>query len=331
MNNIKTRIIISNSLNPWENLALEEALLDSVQKNEAILYLWQNENTVVIGRNQNPWKECDLRRLEMDGGKLARRLSGGGAVFHDTGNLNFTFIVDRKLFDIRRQLSVVLSCVTENGINATASGRNDILADGRKFSGNAFYYKDDKAYHHGTILVDSNLENLTKYLTAPTEKIVSKGIDSVRSRVVNLKSLNNSVSIQSISDSMVKSFESEYGKAFSVIKPSEFDISPLVPKYSSWDWRFGQAPKFDISFEKRFGWGDFEICFTLRNGKIASLNIYSDALNVDILHKIDKGLIGCEFKMSSVIDSISSCSFSQCEKLIADDIISLLLEKKHVF
>lgn len=331
MSNIKTKIIRSNSLNPWENLALEEAILDNVQRDEAILYLWQNENTVVIGRNQNPWKECDHRKLEMNGGKLARRLSGGGAVFHDIGNLNFTFIVDKKLFDIERQLSVVLSCVNENGICANASERKDGLADGRKFSGNAFYYRDDKAYHHGTILVDSNLENLTRYLTAPAEKIVSRGIDSVRSKVVNLKSLNNSVSLQSISDSLAKSFESEYGKTASIIEPSDFDTSSLVTKYSSWDWRFGQTPKFDIAFEKSFNWGDIEICLTLRNGKIASSRIHSDALNVSIMHKIDWALNGCEFKAAPVISRINSCALAADEKLITDDIVSLLLEKSHVF
>ena len=155
----------SGGTDPYENLALEEALLSRVGEGELILYLWQNARTVVIGRNQNPWKECRTALLAKEGGHLARRLSGGGAVFHDLGNLNFTFLMSAEDYDLPRQLTVIERACQSLGIPAQRSGRNDLLAEGRKFSGNAFYKHNGKAYHHGTLMVDVDLEKVQRYLS----------------------------------------------------------------------------------------------------------------------------------------------------------------------
>lgn len=171
----ETLIYKSDSLDPWYNLAVEEILLDTV-RDGFILYLWQNRDTVVIGKNQNPWKECRVRMLEKDGGYLARRLSGGGAVFHDLGNLNFTFLMNRSDYDLEKQVNVILTAVRSLGIPAEKNGRNDLVINGRKFSGNAFCFRKNSAYHHGTILVSSSLEKMTKYLQVPEEKSDPKGL-----------------------------------------------------------------------------------------------------------------------------------------------------------
>ena len=172
----KIEIYMSEDFNPYRNLATEKLLLDSVGEDSLILYLWQNEKTVVIGRNQNPLAECNCALLKEENGFLARRLSGGGAVFHDCGNLNFTFLCCTENYDLEKQLRVIQKACEMAGIHAELNGRNDLLADGRKFSGNAFYNSKGKSYHHGTILINADKEKLTKYLTPPKAKLWAKGV-----------------------------------------------------------------------------------------------------------------------------------------------------------
>ena len=155
---------IGESVDPYRNLAIEQYLMETVGEDTCILYLWQNSQTVVIGRNQNAWAECRTTELNRDGGHLARRLSGGGAVYHDMGNLNFTFLVSKKNYDLNKQLQVIVTACQNLGIDAQITGRNDVAADGRKFSGNAFFDSKGQAYHHGTLLVDVDMTMLGKYL-----------------------------------------------------------------------------------------------------------------------------------------------------------------------
>ena len=175
----KIQIITTSNTDPYENLALEEYLMDTVEPGTCILYLWQNRQTVVIGQNQNAWQECKVKELEEDGGFLARRLSGGGAVFHDLGNLNFTFLLPRSEYDVARQSDVIVQAVRSFGLAAERSGRNDILVDGRKFSGNAYFKRGANAYHHGTLLIHVYMANLSRYLNVPADKLRSKIADGV--------------------------------------------------------------------------------------------------------------------------------------------------------
>lgn len=283
----------SSSHNPWRNLALEEHLLGRVDREEPILYLWQNENTVVIGRNQNAWRECNYRLLEQEGGQLARRLSGGGAVFHDLGNLNFTFITSRQSYDLHRQLTVVLRAVRAIGIEAEFSGRNDLVVGARKFSGNAFLLGNTTAYHHGTLLVNSDLGKLTRYLRVSSEKISSKGIESVRSRVVNLNELEPGLTVDIVSDALAESFSSSYSgeRSMDGIDPdSQLELEDLYRKYESWEWRFGKSPQFDIHYDKRFTWGEVQLCLALKRGRIESVELYSDAMNADLILRMASAL-----------------------------------------
>ncbi|MDR2776191.1 MAG: lipoate--protein ligase, partial [Tannerella sp.] len=208
---MKLSYILSEQTNPYKNIALEEYLLWNVEKDECILYLWQNRHTVVIGINQNPWKEAHVKELEQDGGFLARRMSGGGAVFHDLGNLNFTFLVREGKYDVVRQLDVIIHAVAKFGIYAVRSGRNDILTDGKKFSGNAFFNSRGYCYHHGTLLLNVDMSDLSRYLNVSHTKLQSKGVDSVRSRVINLKDLAPDIAVESLQTALIEAFGEVYG------------------------------------------------------------------------------------------------------------------------
>ncbi|MTI96395.1 MAG: lipoate--protein ligase [Firmicutes bacterium] len=325
-----TRVVRSHSFDPWFNLALEEHLLRSVaDKAQVILYLWQNKHTVVIGRNQNAWKQCRCTLLEEEGGKLARRLSGGGAVYHDLGNLNFTFVMSRSFYNLEKQLAVILDAVKRQGIAARFSGRNDLTAEGRKFSGNAFYFKENMAYHHGTLLVDVNVEDMVKYLQVSEEKMRSKAVESVRSRVVNLKSLNPELTIEKMAESVHAAFNEAYGAAESVeeFDPQSIDLSELYEKYASWDWRLGSTPKFDVDFSTRFPWGEIEVGLVVHKGHIKSARFFSDAMNSQLIMDISPLLAGAPLQAEAVSSRLVLPELAEEDQVILNDIRGWLQEK----
>jgi lipoate-protein ligase A len=303
-----TEIIRTKTLDPWWNLAVEEYLLYNLEKDKCILYLWQNQNTVVIGRNQNAWRECRTKLLEEEGGKLARRLSGGGAVFHDTGNLNFTFLMNREDYNLEKQVGVILSAVKKVGIAAEMTGRNDLTVDGKKFSGNAFCFKGLNAYHHGTILVTADIDKLTRYLQVSTEKIRSKGIESVRSRVTNLAEYNPELTVEEISAALMEAFGETYG-GLPVVRDNvdlmdQEVLKKLYEKYSSWEWRYGETAEFDIEMSSRFSWGGIEVGLQLEKGIVKKAMVYSDALDEEFIIMLPKAMEGCIFRSKSLAESI---------------------------
>ncbi|MFA9381455.1 MAG: biotin/lipoate A/B protein ligase family protein, partial [Acetanaerobacterium sp.] len=243
---------------PYNNLATEAYLLESVPNDTCILYLWQNRNTVVIGKNQNAWKECRISELESDDVFLVRRLSGGGAVYHDLGNLNFTFLVPTGDYDVSRQLDVILKAVGSFGLKVQNSGRNDIVAENRKFSGNAFYHSQGHSYHHGTLLVNVDMGKLSRYLNVSLPKLQSKGVDSVKARVVNLSELCSGITIDSLVPRLIQAFGEVYNLPPTPLSETELDknrIAELTTKFSSWEWRFGRKIPFTWQTEERFTWG----------------------------------------------------------------------------
>ena len=292
---------------PFRNLALEKYLTFHVQEGECILYLWQNERTVVIGRNQNAWNECRVSALQEDGGHLVRRLSGGGAVYHDLGNLNFTFCMRNRDYDLARQHAVILNAVKKLGIPAEVSGRNDLTAEGRKFSGNAFYEFGDFRYHHGTLLLDTDPEAMSRYLNVPEDKLKSKGVASVRSRVVNLKEYNPHITAELLSHTLQEAFGEVYGltpEAFDEGRFAEEEVQKEKNRFASWEWNFGTHLPFTHSLKERFPWGGVELLFSVEDGLVKEAVCYSDAMDAEFISLLAGRFTGCRYGREELIEAL---------------------------
>ena len=213
---IKLQIILGNQYNPYINLAVESKLLDNFLPNTISLFLWRNKQTVVIGTNQNPYSECDVNSLLNEGGFLARRRTGGGAVYHDLGNLNFSFIADKNIYDVNRQMQVIQKALLNFNLETEVSGRNDITYQGRKFSGNAFAKTKYQGLHHGTILIKTDAERLQKYLKVKPAKLHKHGVKSVASRVINLSEVAD-ITSENIIPHLIKAFEDIYQNTATII------------------------------------------------------------------------------------------------------------------
>lgn len=307
-----SRLYESPSFDPYYNLAIEEHLLKKAEEG-VILYLWQNAHTVVIGKNQNPWKECKTTLLEQEGGRLARRLSGGGAVYHDLGNLNFTILLPREQFDLPKQMEVIRAAAEAVGANAELSGRNDVLAAGRKFSGNAFYKGQRSAYHHGTILVSADPDKLGRYLSPDRKKLRSKGVDSVPSRVVNLAELVPGLTVDAMKQAIAHAFETAYSAAEPLIltEADRIQIQALSQRNRSWEWNYGQKLPFSATWEERFPWGGVEIRLQVEQGIVRGAKVYTDAMDPAWAPRLEQALNGCHFTAAALCAAVDGLPWEE--------------------
>jgi lipoate-protein ligase A len=253
----KREVLVGESLNPYLNLAVESALLDAVLPSEIILYLWQNERTVVIGKNQDPYFELDVNLLSAEEGYLARRRTGGGAVYHDQGNLNFSFIAGKDCYDLDAQFKLICAAVCAFGIEASPTGRNDIAADGRKFSGNAFLHLKHASLHHGTLLINTDAVKLARYLTVDAAKLKKRGVESVKSRIVNLAELNAEITPNNIAEELIKVFSGA-----EKVKKLSFQEIAARPETQEWrrkfeskKWLFGRFGEMKKIASETYSWG----------------------------------------------------------------------------
>lgn len=304
--------LATENRHPHLNLAAEEYLFERARETgDVTLFLWRNSSTVVIGRNQNAWRECRVSLLEEEGGVLSRRLSGGGAVYHDLGNLCFTFIAPDGLYDVARQTGLLARAVGEFGLSASLSGRNDVVLDtpdgaAFKFSGNAFRSSGGVSIQHGTILIGVDLGRLSRYLSPPPEKLEGKGIKSVRARVTNLSDHNPLVTPESMADALFHAFGAEYGRPEALDDFVRFDnpaLAALYERYASWDFRFGESPVFDAEWTARLSFGTVTVGVAVSNGFVKRARVYSDALDVDLIEALPPLLEGRRLAPSELSDA----------------------------
>ncbi len=282
----KLYVIETVSTDPYHNLGLEKYLFDRVPDDACILYIWQNDRTVVIGRNQLAENECNILRIEEDGGHIARRLSGGGAVYHDMGNLNFTFIMKSDDYDEERQTNIVLNTLRACGAQCEKTGRNDITLNGRKLSGHAYYHHNGHSYHHGTIMVDVDIERLTSYLNVSDLKLHDRHVKSVRSRVINLKEANNAVEMNMVRVNLISCFDTEYDLEHTLLCENELNKDELksdIAFFADRSWVFKDQKHFEISKQRRFNWGILRIDYNLVGNIISDCQVSSDGMNGDYL------------------------------------------------
>lgn len=315
--NIKLQIILGNQYNPYLNLAVESNLLDNFLPNTISLFLWKNKQTVVIGTNQNPYSECDTESLLNEGGFLARRRTGGGAVYHDLGNLNFSFVADKNIYDVKRQMQVIQKALLDFNLETEVSGRNDITYQGRKFSGNAFAKTKNQGLHHGTILIKTDSERLQKYLKVKPAKLHKHGVKSVASRVINLSEVAE-ITSENIIPHLIKAFEDVYQGSATIISFDDLcdeNVIRLSQHISSDEYLFGKWKEFHTKKSATFDWGsiDLDIDIDEENGIIKDINIASDSLEPKSIEAAIELLKGANIK-----ENPSS------ENQIVNDIISLI-------
>ncbi|MDF1654347.1 MAG: lipoate--protein ligase [Coxiellaceae bacterium] len=331
-----TKIYISESHNPWFNLATEEWLFQDLQEVDQALFLWRNRDTVVIGRSQNPWLECNLEKMKQDDVHLARRQSGGGAVYHDLGNTNFTFLSKKSGYDKKRNLSIIIAALQSLGVDTEFSGRNDIVtceSDPRKVSGNAFKEKSDRAFHHGTLLLDANLTRLSDYLNPNKKKLQAKGIASVKSRVVNLSELNSAMTHDNVCERIISQFRQCYDSDVDItmLSPERLQLIETLDQHyqhlQSWDWLYGQTLEFTHHFDQRFEWGVVDVQLVIKNGVIEQAKIYTDALQPEWLESYAQALVSKTYG-SAAIQVVGQIVFSQfpAEATKINDLQAWLIE-----
>ncbi|MBR6473496.1 MAG: lipoate--protein ligase [Firmicutes bacterium] len=292
------KYIESKSTDPYFNLALEEYVFESLPKDDSYFMLWQNSNTIVIGKYQNAVEEVNQQIVDERGIKVARRLSGGGAVYHDMGNLNFTFIVDQKDvkgLNFRIFVVPIVETLRGFGVEAEFTGRNDITINGMKISGNSQYVRKQRVMHHGCIMLDSDLEKVADALKVREAKFRSKNSKSVRSRVTTI----NANAPRKISMDEFKSALKEHILGYESVEAYELTADDLREierlrdeKYATWEWNYGRAAQYEMTREEKFDAGLVTVNMTAKDGRIVDIKFYGDFFGNGEIEDLENALRG---------------------------------------
>lgn len=327
------RYILSPSTDPTFNLALEQYVFDALPRDTGYFMLWQNRNAIIVGKHQNTDQEVNATFVAQHGIQVVRRLSGGGAVYHDLGNLNFTYIVDAtpgRGLDLALFCQPVVQALNQMGVQAQVSGRNDITVDGKKFSGNAQYARQGRVMHHGTILFDSDLSVVSRALTPSAEKLSSKGVASVESRVTNLRPyLGKDVSLGDFQNQLLHAMFQGVEMTPYLLTPQDMDaiIALRQGRYITWDWNYGTSPAGSLEKSHRLeGCGLVQATLDLEGGRIASLAIHGDWFGADDLTPLTQRLLGLPLTYDALAPALAEVEVSDwITGLSNQDFIDLLV------
>lgn len=307
--------IRSKTNHPAFNIATEEYLLKN--KSEDCFYLYINNPSIIIGKHQNSMAEIDIDYVKENNIELIRRLSGGGAVFHDPGNLNFTFIKTNeknKDVDFRKYTQPILEVLNHLGIEAIFEGRNDLTIKGKKFSGNAKHVYQDKVLQHGTLLFSSKLPDLSKALKVNPLKYKDKAVKSVRSRVTNISEhLKKPITLEEFEEQIIQHVRSLYpdSEIYELNKEDIEAINLLVEqKYNTWDWNYGSSPQYNFQKGIKTPGGHIEMNLDVKKGKIIEAKIFGDFFNTKDIGELEKLLVGLPHHSEYIKNKLETFDFS---------------------
>ncbi|SHE80869.1 lipoate-protein ligase [Seinonella peptonophila] len=322
-----------NINDPRINLAIEEYALRHLQTDDTFLLFYINQPSIIIGKHQNTVEEIHVDYVNENQIHVVRRLSGGGAVYHDLGNLNFSFITpdDGKSFaNFRKFTEPVIEALHQLGVPAELSGRNDILVDGKKISGNAQFSSRGRMFSHGTLMFHVQLEDVAKALQVKQEKIESKGIKSVRSRVANIKDyLTISLDIHQFQQRLLHSiFGTDQAIPEYHLTAEDWKVINQISKerYQNWDWNYGESPEFNLQQSYRFSFGLVDVRLNVgEKGMIQSCKIYGDFFSPGEISELERHLIGVRYQRESLQQALSTIPFEHYfPNLSVDEFVKLV-------
>jgi lipoate-protein ligase A len=295
--------------NPYFNLAAEEYVLKEFT--DDVFMLWRNEPCIIVGKHQNTLAEINLDFVKENNIAVVRRITGGGTVFHDLGNLNFTFIKNgeaEKLINFRKFTLPIIEVLAKLGIEAKFEGRNDLTICGRKFSGNAEHVHKNRVLHHGTLLFSAQLTELSQALKVDLSKFEDKAVKSVRSRVTNISEhLTQTMDVAGF-EKMIHDHIAEKYEDFQVIEFTDDDIYKIEQlveeKYNTWEWNFGYSPKYNFNRKIKTNGGHIEFNLDVKNGVIRDAKIFGDYFSIKETSEIEDVLIGQAHNHQSIINAL---------------------------
>ncbi|MCR6106261.1 lipoate--protein ligase [Salipaludibacillus agaradhaerens] len=301
---------------PRINLAIEEYALRHLPIDDTYLLFYVNEPSIIVGKNQNTIEEINKEYVEKNHIHVVRRLSGGGAVYHDLGNLNFSFLTrdDGESFsNFQKFTSPVINALQKLGVNAQLSGRNDIQVGEKKISGNAQYTTKGRMFSHGTLLLDSEIEKVVDALKVNAEKIRSKGIKSIRSRVANINEfLEDKLTVDELKKVLLDDIFA--GGDVETYKLTENDWKGIKQisneRYGNWDWNYGKSPKFDLHRSKRFEGGTIDVRLNVSKGEITDCKIFGDFFGVGEVSDVEELLIGVKYEKNALHEALADVDMS---------------------